>query len=129
MAPYEALYGRRCCSPIGLFEPGEDKLYGTYLVQDALDKVKLIQERLRTAQSRQKSYVDQKGRDVSFMVGKKVLLKVSPMKGIMRFEKKGKLNPRFICPFEVLRQVGEVAYIGDISKTGKDSYMYFVGNG
>ena len=110
MAPFEALYGRRCRSPIGWFEPGEAKLYGTDLVRDALEKVKLIQERLRTAQSRQKSYADQKARDISFMVGEKVLLKVSPMKGIMRFGKKGKLSPRFIGPFEVLRRVGEVAY-------------------
>ncbi|XP_070019792.1 uncharacterized protein [Nicotiana sylvestris] len=88
MAPYEALYGRRYRSPIRWFEPGEAKLYGTDLVQDALDKVKLIQERLRTAQYRQKSYTDLKARDVSFMVGEKVLLKVSPMKGVMRFGKK-----------------------------------------
>ncbi|XP_070054904.1 uncharacterized protein [Nicotiana tomentosiformis] len=74
------------------------------------ETVKLIQERLRTAQSRQKSYADQKAHNVSFMVGKKVLLKFSPMKGIMRFEKKGKLSRRFISPFEVLRRVGEVAY-------------------
>ena len=110
MASYEALYGRRCRSPVGWFEPGEARLLGTDLVQDALDKVKLIQERLRTAQSRQKSYADRKVRDVSFMVGEKVLLKVSPMKGVMRFGKRGKLSPRFIGPFEVLQRIGEVAY-------------------
>ncbi|XP_070007881.1 uncharacterized protein [Nicotiana sylvestris] len=80
------------------------------LVKDALEKVKLIQERLHTAQFRQKSYADQKAHDVSFMVGEKVLLKVSLMKGVLRFGKKGKLSPRFIGPFEVLRRVGEVAY-------------------
>ncbi|XP_070030051.1 uncharacterized protein [Nicotiana sylvestris] len=110
MAPFETLYGQRCHSPIGWFEPGEAKLYGTNLVKDALEKVKLIQERLRIAQSRQKSYADQKAWDVSSMVGEKVLLNVSPMKGIMRFGKKGKLSSRFICPFEVLRQIGKVAY-------------------
>ncbi|XP_070002183.1 uncharacterized protein [Nicotiana sylvestris] len=110
MAPFEALYSWRCRSPIGWFELGEAMLYGTSLVKDALEKVKLIQERLRTTQSRQKSYVDQKARDVSFMVSEKFLLKVSPMKGIMRFEKKGKLSPWFISPFDMLRRVGEVAY-------------------
>ncbi|XP_070055090.1 uncharacterized protein [Nicotiana tomentosiformis] len=90
MATFEALYGRRSRSPIRWFEPGEAKLYGTDLVKDALEKVKLIQERVRTAQSRQKCYVDQKARDLSFMVGKKVLLKVSSMKGIMRFGEKEK---------------------------------------
>ncbi|XP_070007205.1 uncharacterized protein [Nicotiana sylvestris] len=110
MAPFEALYGQRCRYPIGWFEPDKAKLYGTDLVKDALEKVKLIQERLHTTQYRKKSYVDQKARDVSFMVGEKVLLKVSPIKGIMRFGKKGKLCPRFISPFEVLRRVVEVVY-------------------
>ncbi|XP_070025630.1 uncharacterized protein [Nicotiana sylvestris] len=110
MAPFEALYSRRCCLPIKWFEPGKAKLYGTDLVKDALEKVKLIQERIRTAQSRQKSYTDQKARDLSFMVGEKVLLKVLPIKGNMRFRKKGMLSPRFICPFKVLRRVGDVAY-------------------
>ena len=76
MAPFEALYGRRCRSPIGWFEPGEAKLYGTDLVRDALEKIKLIQERLRTAQSRQKSYADCNVRDVVFVVGERVLLQV-----------------------------------------------------
>ncbi|XP_070013420.1 uncharacterized protein [Nicotiana sylvestris] len=71
MAPFEALYGRRCRSPIGWFDPGEARLHGTDLVKDALEKVKLIQERLRTAQSRQKSYAYQKAHDVSFIVGEK----------------------------------------------------------
>ncbi|XP_070003036.1 uncharacterized protein [Nicotiana sylvestris] len=110
MAQFEALYGQRCCSPIGRFEHGEAKLYGTNLVKDALEKLKLIQERLRIAQSRQKSYADQKAHDVSFMVGEKVLLNILLLKGIMRFGKKGKLSLRFIGPSEVLRLVGEVAY-------------------
>ncbi|XP_070049557.1 uncharacterized protein [Nicotiana tomentosiformis] len=71
MASFKALYGQRCRSPIRWFELGDVKLYGTDLVKDALEKVKLIQERLRTAQSRQKSYVDRKAHDLSFMVGEK----------------------------------------------------------
>ncbi|XP_070041287.1 uncharacterized protein [Nicotiana tomentosiformis] len=78
--------------------------------KDIVEYVKLIQERLRTAQSRQKRYTDQKACDLSFMVGEKVLLKVLPMKGIMRLGKKGKLSPKFNYPFEVLWRVGEVAY-------------------
>ena len=62
------------------------------------------------AQSRQKSYADQKIRDLEFMVGERVLLKVSPMKGVMRFGKKGKLSPRYIGPFEIVERIGEVAY-------------------
>ncbi|XP_070003439.1 uncharacterized protein [Nicotiana sylvestris] len=110
MAPYEALYGRWYRLHVRWFEPGEAPLLGTYLVQDALYKVKTIHNRLRIAQSRQKSYADRMVRDVAFMVGERVLLRTSPMKCVMRFGKKGKLSPRFIGPFEILDQVGEVAY-------------------
>uniref|UniRef100_A0A1S4CW11 Tf2-1-like SH3-like domain-containing protein n=1 Tax=Nicotiana tabacum TaxID=4097 RepID=A0A1S4CW11_TOBAC len=69
MAPYEALYGRKCRSPIGWFDVGETKLLGPELVQQAVEKVKLIQERLCTSQSRQKSYSDNRRRDLEFVVG------------------------------------------------------------
>ncbi|XP_070034894.1 uncharacterized protein [Nicotiana tomentosiformis] len=110
MAPYKALYGRRYRSSVGWFEPGETRLLGTDLIRDALEEVKLIQKRLRTAQSKHKSYTNRNVRDVEFMVGEKVLLRVSPIKGVMRFGKKEKLSLRFIVPFEVLKRVGEVAY-------------------
>ncbi|XP_070007877.1 uncharacterized protein [Nicotiana sylvestris] len=97
-------------STVGWFELGEAHLLGTDLVQDALDKVKIIQDSLCIAQSRQKSYADSKVRDVVFMVGERFLLRVSPMKGVMRFGKKGKLSPRYIGHFEMLERVGEVAY-------------------
>ncbi|XP_070015660.1 uncharacterized protein [Nicotiana sylvestris] len=110
MALCEALYGRQCRSPVGWFEQGEARLLSTDLVQDALEKVKVIKDRLRTAQSRQKSYTDRKVLDVSYMIGERVMFRVSPMKGVMGFGKKGKLSPGFISPFEILRRVGEVAY-------------------
>ena len=72
------------------------------MVRDALEKVKIFKERLRTTQSRQKSYADQRARDVAFMEGDQVMLRVSPMKGVMRFGKKVKLSPRYIGLFEVL---------------------------
>ncbi|XP_070025619.1 uncharacterized protein [Nicotiana sylvestris] len=72
MAPYKALCGRRYRSPVRWFEPQEARLLGTDLVPDALDKVMIIQDRLRTAQSRQKSYGDRKVRDVAFMVGERL---------------------------------------------------------
>ena len=110
MAPFEALYGRRCRSPIGWFEVGESKLVGPDLIQEAIEKVKVIKDRLVTAQSRQKSYADQRRRPLEFSVGEHVFLRVSPMKGILRFGKKGKLSPRFIGPFEILEKIGQVAY-------------------
>ncbi|XP_059289579.1 uncharacterized protein LOC132043108 [Lycium ferocissimum] len=70
----------------------------------------MIQEKLLAAQSKKKEYADRKVRDLEYMVGEQVLLKVSPMKGMMRFWKKGKLSPKFINPFEIFCRVGEVAY-------------------
>ena len=84
--------------------------WGTDLLRESLDKVRFIQEKLLAAQNRQKEYADRKVRDLDFMEGEQVLLKVSPMKGVMLFGKRGKLSPRYIGPFEVLKRVGEVAY-------------------
>ena len=110
MAPFEVLYGRRCRSPVCWDDVGEKKLLGPELVQLTVEKVFLIKERLKAAQSRQKSYTDNRRRDLEFEVGDHVFLKVSPMKSIMRFGRKGKLSPRFVGPFEVLERVGTLAY-------------------
>ncbi len=90
MAPYEALYNRKCRSPICWDEVGEKKLLGPKIVQITVDKIKLIQRRMWVAQSRQKRYVGKKRRKLGFEVCDHVFLKVSPWKGIARFGKKGK---------------------------------------
>ncbi|XP_070044953.1 uncharacterized protein [Nicotiana tomentosiformis] len=105
MALYEALYGRQCRSTVGWFDIGKARLLDTDFVRDALEKVKMIQDRFRMTQSRQKSYVDQRARDVAFMVGERVLLIVLPIMGVMRFKNKGKLSPHYISPFEILERV------------------------
>ncbi|XP_075086210.1 uncharacterized protein LOC142168933 [Nicotiana tabacum] len=110
MAPYEALYRRQCRSPISWFEYRDVRSLGTDLVRDALEKVKLIQKRLCTTQSRQKSYADRKDRDVAYIVDEKVLFKLLLMKGVMRSGRTGTLIPQYIGPFEVLERVEEVAY-------------------
>ncbi|KAH9658002.1 hypothetical protein KPL70_023316 [Citrus sinensis] len=110
MAPFEALYGRKCRSPICWDEVGERKLLGPELIQITVDKIKLIRGRLQTAQSRQKSYADRRRRELEFKKGDFVFLKVSPWKGVFRFGKTGKLSPRFIGPFEILERIGPVAY-------------------
>ncbi|XP_016454464.1 uncharacterized protein LOC107778686 [Nicotiana tabacum] len=75
-----------------------------------MDKVQLNRQRFLTAQRIQKSYADKRRRDLVFTIGDKVFLLVSPMKGVMRFGKRGKLRPRFIGPYEILDRVGAVAY-------------------
>ena len=110
MAPYEALYGRPCRSPICWTEVGEGSITAPNLIRDTTKKVGLIQKRLLTAQSRHKSYADKRRRPLEFEVGDHVFLKVMPKRGVVRFGKRGKLSPRLIGPFEVLERVGAVAY-------------------
>ena len=110
MAPYEALYMRSCRSTISWFEVGEAESIGPDLVHQAMEKVEIIQERLKTAQSRQKSYTNIRRRDLEFEVSDWAYLKVSHMKGVMRFGKKGKLSPRYIGPYQIVKRVGNVAY-------------------
>src|SRR5262249_19459675 len=86
------------------------KVLGPELIQDSAEKVQLIRKRLLAAQSRQKSYADQRRKDLAFEVGDHVFLKVSPTKGVVRFGQRGKLNPRYIGPFEILEKIGAVAY-------------------
>ncbi|GJR23236.1 reverse transcriptase domain-containing protein [Tanacetum coccineum] len=109
-ARFEALYGRKCRSPILWAEIGESSLIGPELVQEMTDKVVLIKEKLKTARDRQKSYVDNRHKPLEFEVGDRVILKVSPWKGVIHFWKKGKLAPRYVGPFEILERVGPVAY-------------------
>jgi hypothetical protein len=110
MAPFEALYGRKCRSPLYWDDVGERAIVGPQLVADTVEKVTKIRERILTAQSRQKSYADNRRRPLEFAEGDRVFLKVSPMRGVMRFGKKGKLSPRYIGPYEILERIGKVAY-------------------
>ena len=111
MAPYEALYGRKCRTPLCWTELSEKKIIGLDLIQETEEKVKMIRERLKVATNRQKSYTDMRRKDIRYEISEKVFLKVSPWKKVMRFGKKGKLSPRFIGPYEVIEKVGLVAYI------------------
>ncbi|GJY52240.1 putative reverse transcriptase domain-containing protein [Tanacetum coccineum] len=109
-ALFEALYGRKCRSPVLWAEIGESSLIGPELVQEMTDKVVLIKEKLKAARNRQKSYADNRRKPLEFEVGDRVMLKVSPWKGVIRFGKKGKLAPRYVGPFEILERIGPVAY-------------------
>ncbi|GJY05217.1 hypothetical protein Tco_0371157 [Tanacetum coccineum] len=97
-------------SPVLWAEIGESSLTGPELVLDMTDKVVLIKEKLKAARDRQKSYADNRRKPLEFEVGDRVMLKVSPWKGVIRFGKKGKLAPRYVGPFEILERVGPVAY-------------------
>ncbi|GKE36236.1 hypothetical protein Tco_1459641, partial [Tanacetum coccineum] len=91
-------------------EIGESSLIAPELVQETTDKVVLIKEKLKAVRDRQKSYADNRRKALEFEVGDRVLLKVSPWKGVIHFGKKGKLAPRYVGPFEILERIDPVAY-------------------
>ncbi|GJY47149.1 putative reverse transcriptase domain-containing protein [Tanacetum coccineum] len=107
-ASFEALYGRKCRSPVCWAEVGQ--LTGPEIVQETTEKVIQIKQRMQAAHDRQKSYADLKHKPMEFQDGDRVKLKVSPWKGVVRFGKRGNLNPRYVGPFKVLEKVGSIAY-------------------
>nr|GEZ93619.1 putative reverse transcriptase domain-containing protein [Tanacetum cinerariifolium] len=113
-APFEALYGRKCCSPICWTEVGGAQILGPELIQETIEKIVHIKQRMQASRDRQKSYADLKRKPMEFQVGDKVMLKVSPWKWVVRFGKRGKLNPRKVGPFKVLERIGDVAYKLDL---------------
>nr|GEX32297.1 putative reverse transcriptase domain-containing protein [Tanacetum cinerariifolium] len=104
-----AIYVSKCltCSKA---EIGESSLIGPELIQETTDKVVLIKAKLKAARDHQKSYADNRCKSLEFEVGDRVMLKVSSWKGVVRFGKKGKLAPRYVGPFEILKRIGHVAY-------------------
>ncbi|GJY56798.1 putative reverse transcriptase domain-containing protein [Tanacetum coccineum] len=109
-APFEALYGRKCRSPICWAEVGDSQLTGPEIIHETTERIVQIKSHIQAARDRQKSYADVRRKPLEFQVGDKVMLKVSPWKGVIRFGKRGKLNPRYIGPFKIIARVGTVAY-------------------
>ena len=109
MAPFEALYGRKCRTPVCWDEVGEKRLVGLELVQITSEKVKVVRDNLKIARDRQKIYADNRHRDLQFEIGDRVFLKIS-RKCVLRFGRRGKLRPRYIGPYEIIARVGPVAY-------------------
>jgi hypothetical protein len=110
MSPFKVLYRCKCQTPLFWNEPGENQVFGPEILREAERQVQVVRENLQLAQSRQKSYVDHRRRNLSFKVSNFVYLKVLPMRGLHRFKIRGKLAPRYIGPFKILEQRGEVAY-------------------
>jgi hypothetical protein len=125
MSPFEALYGRKCRTPLYWDQTGGRHFFGPELIQDAEEQVCIITENLGVAQTRQKSYADNRRRPLEFEEDDHVYLKVSPLRGMRRFKVKDKLSPRFIGPFRVFRRVGEMAYRLELRDSLSDVHNVF----
>src|SRR5438105_13645103 len=124
-SPFEALYGRKCRTPLMWSEVGERSLIGLAMIKDAKEQVAKIRENLKAARSRQKSYADTRRRKLSFEVGDYVYLKVSPLRGTRRFQVRGKLAPRYIGPYPIVGRIGEVAYRLELPQEMSDVHNAF----
>ena len=110
MAPFEALYGQKCRTPLNWVEVGDRGYFGPNFIKEAREKVNIIRSHLKAAQSRQKAYADKQRRPLEFVAMDYVYLKVSPLRGTMRFHIKGKLAPCFLGPYKILSGIGKLAY-------------------
>ena len=113
MAPYEALYGRKCRSPIHWYGVGERRILNPTTVpwiEEAYEKVKLIRQRIQVAQNRQKNYADNRRKNLEFETGDKIFLRVMPLKASIMSRKEKKLKSRYVGPFEILQFMKNVAY-------------------
>ncbi|GAU16878.1 hypothetical protein TSUD_368270 [Trifolium subterraneum] len=110
MAPFEALYGRRCRTPLCWYESGETVVLGPDIVQETTEKIRIIREKMKASQSRQKSYHDKKRKDVEFQEGDHVFLRVTSTTGVGRALKSKKLTSKFIGPYQISERIGKVAY-------------------
>jgi hypothetical protein len=109
VAPFEVLHGCRCRTPLNWIEPGEKVIFGSDIVDEAKAMVRRIQDNLKVAKSRQESYAKKRRRPLELQVGDHMYLRVSTMKGMKRFGMKGKLAPRYIGHFPILKKYGPVA--------------------
>ncbi|GJY04246.1 putative reverse transcriptase domain-containing protein [Tanacetum coccineum] len=109
-APFEALYGRKCRSPVCWAEVGDVQLTGPEIIHETTEKIVQIRQRLQAARDRKRSYANVRRKPLELQVGDRVMLKVSPRKGVIRFIKRGKLNRRYIRPFKILERIRPVTY-------------------
>ncbi|GKB36467.1 putative reverse transcriptase domain-containing protein [Tanacetum coccineum] len=109
-APFETLYGQKCRLPVCWAEVGDVQLTEPEIIHETTEKIVQIRQHLQAARDQQRSCANVRRKPLEFQVGDRVMLKVSPRKGVIRFGKRGKLNPRYIGPFKILKRVGLVAY-------------------
>jgi len=109
MAPYEALYGRRCRTPLCWYQDGEAVLVGPELLEQTTEKMRLLRDRMRASQSKQKAYADRRRRPLEFETRDHVFLRVTRTTGVKRALRSRRLSPKFLGPYQISRRIGPVA--------------------
>ena len=110
MAPYEALYGRKCRTPLCWYQDGEAVLVGPELLEQTTEKVRQVRNKMQVSQSRQKAYADRRRRPLEFEAEDHVFLRVTRTTGVGRALRSRKLSPKFLGLYQILRRIGPVAY-------------------
>ena len=110
VAPYEALYGRKCRTPLCWYQDGEAILVGPELLEQNTENIRMVRDRMQVSQSRQKAYTDRRRRPLEFAVGDHVFLRVTRTIGVGRALRSRKLSPKFLGPYQISRRIGPVAY-------------------
>ncbi|GJX25999.1 putative reverse transcriptase domain-containing protein [Tanacetum coccineum] len=123
-APFEALYGRKCRSPMCWAEVGDAYLTGPAIIHETTKKIVQIKRRIQAARDQQKSYANIRRKPLEFQVGDRVMLKVSPWKGVVRFGKRGKLNPRYVGPFK--KYISDESLVIPLEELRIDDKLHFV---
>ncbi|GJW79055.1 putative reverse transcriptase domain-containing protein [Tanacetum coccineum] len=123
-APFEALYGRKCRSPVCWAEVGDAQLTGLVIIHETTEKIVQIKSRIQAARDTQKSYVNIRRKPLEIQVGDRVMLKVSPWKGVVRFYKREKLNPRYVGPFK--KCLSDESLVIPLEELRVDDKLHFV---